>query len=579
DGPLDSKTTISFDEGTYDFTGGNDPWGGFVLNGQSIDNGGTPLDDDSPDLLLTPFSSGTEGDSLNNNAGSIGAGGGDGGQNIGLGEGVRLDFVTDLTGDPDKGGGGGADYDGDIGQRDHEFDGHYKVNDVGVSFEQGTGDTKIKIEAFDATENAGDQVLGNGSLVNITQVIISYDGEDQVFNFNAAQLSQTLSVGSTGGADDRNYTVNWVLDSPGVYHVEVTGAMSDVRITTHGQVDYEALEIEYISPTADPALDFAITGFGAATQSTDPVHFTVPVEIVDGDGDTATGTPLDITVYAVGDLPDNLTTFSTLSTQSIDSSKLIVSNDNMETQRGHGGTGNNSLLFGAVAAAGLASESLATAKSFDDHHSSISTDSEPLVSPTMTQTALSTDGGDDVGFQAISGETKTAVEDVTLSNSHRPSGDDIQSHSVADQAPKGGNGPNELPQGTDVPQHGGHSAGPAITADAVAMPSAEALAELAGAEAKGGAHVQHNEVVGKVLAESLAGGGGHQAAIDSALSNLPGHGGHGGPIAGLEPLASPDSGTVPAWHGHGLAAVTAVNAVLSMETLMLHHDAPPPAHG
>ena len=36
--------------------------------------------------------------------------------------------------------------------------------------------------------------------------------------------------------------------------------------------------------------DFAISGFGVAVQSTDPVLFSLPVEIVDGDGDVVAAT-------------------------------------------------------------------------------------------------------------------------------------------------------------------------------------------------------------------------------------------------------------------------------------------------
>ena len=49
---VDTESTINFDDGTYDFTGGNTAWAGFVPNGQQF--GETPVPDGSDDLLLTP---------------------------------------------------------------------------------------------------------------------------------------------------------------------------------------------------------------------------------------------------------------------------------------------------------------------------------------------------------------------------------------------------------------------------------------------------------------------------------------------------------------------------------------------
>ena len=98
DARVDSVTKIEFTDGSYNFVGGNDPWAGFVPAGQE----NIPVNDNSSDLLLTPFGTAT---GINGNANSAGASGGGGGQNIGAGEGVRLDFVTDLAGNPNGPGG------------------------------------------------------------------------------------------------------------------------------------------------------------------------------------------------------------------------------------------------------------------------------------------------------------------------------------------------------------------------------------------------------------------------------------------------------------------------------------------
>ena len=48
---VDSATNIDFNSGGYNFVGGNISWTGFVPAGQTLVN---PIDDNSPDLLLTP---------------------------------------------------------------------------------------------------------------------------------------------------------------------------------------------------------------------------------------------------------------------------------------------------------------------------------------------------------------------------------------------------------------------------------------------------------------------------------------------------------------------------------------------
>src|SRR3546814_10550099 len=73
-----------------------------------------------------------------------------------------------------------------------------------------------------------------------------------------------------------------------------------------------------------------------------------------------------------------------------------------------------------------------------------------------------------------------------------------------------------------MPAHSDGAAGQAIAAAAVAMPSAEQIAALAsGAGSVAGdqnsqvdAAAEHNQVVGRVLADSLAGGG-NESAIEA----------------------------------------------------------------
>ncbi|MCV0380334.1 VWA domain-containing protein, partial [Nitratireductor sp.] len=297
DRPVDAFTQVDFDPGIYDFVGGNDPWAGFVPNGQDGNSpGGSPVDDNSRDLLLTPI--GASGSSINGNAASAGVGGGSGGQNIGAGEGIRLDFVQDLTGDP---AGSPADYQGNPAQQDHLFDGHYTVNGAAVTFGDGSTDTTIQLSAFDDPD--GNTTVGDGTGDDITSIVIAYDGENQVITYDPLDTyPTTVTVGSPGGLADRSYTVDFVMVG-GARVAQVTGVLdTQVTITSFTADGYNSLEVLYISGD-----DFAMTGFGTSVVSTDPVDFTLPIEIVDGDGDTA---PAEIDLTLQPDAAPTISAFT-----------------------------------------------------------------------------------------------------------------------------------------------------------------------------------------------------------------------------------------------------------------------------
>jgi hypothetical protein len=123
-----------------------------------------------------------------------------------------------------------------------------------------------------------------------------------------------------------------------------------------------------------------------------------------------------------------------------------------------------------------------------------------------------------------------------------------------------------------------------MTAAAVVMPSAEQLAAAVG---HGGgsanpqlsvAGAQHNEVVGKVLADALHGGESHGGvSIDTLVNAVSSHGGAGGNAA-LEAFASHGGGDVSIMHTAYAATYGGAQASLTLEMAM-HQDAPPPAHG
>ena len=151
---VDSATSIDFDSGGYNFVGGNNSWAGFIPVGETVAN---PIDNNSPDLLLTPSVNHQFASSINTSANSGGVGGG---QSVGavgnLPETFRVDFVTDLRGDP-------ADFGqlnyGNPANRDHVFDGHYTVDGSSAVFTDTSGST-INIAAFDDPD--GNTIVGDG---------------------------------------------------------------------------------------------------------------------------------------------------------------------------------------------------------------------------------------------------------------------------------------------------------------------------------------------------------------------------------------------------------------------------------
>ena len=97
-GRVDSATHIDFNSGGYNFVGGNNSWAEFIPANETVAN---PIDNNSPDLLLTPAVNHQNASSINTSATSGGVGSGQSVGSVGnLPETFRVDFVTDLRGDP-----------------------------------------------------------------------------------------------------------------------------------------------------------------------------------------------------------------------------------------------------------------------------------------------------------------------------------------------------------------------------------------------------------------------------------------------------------------------------------------------
>ena len=271
DGTVDSVTSVDFTSGAYSFTGSNNPWAGFLSAS------------DSSDLLITPTLSGVPSGTVNSNANSFGIGTG---SSFGANEGMRIDFVSDLAGNPAKQGSGSADYS--VGtQRDHTFSDHYNTNGATVLLKSTAGSI-VRFQASRDTD--ADYVVGDGTPVAITAVAIFYNGQTE--QFNASHTSVMV-----GG---RLFSLNWTSGAVEVGNVAGDSGSSTVgtTIAVYTATGYTSLLVSHAG--GDP---FQVGSFGASVPSTEPVDVSLPIAVIDGDGD-AVDASLDVTLVAIVDTLD-----------------------------------------------------------------------------------------------------------------------------------------------------------------------------------------------------------------------------------------------------------------------------------
>jgi hypothetical protein len=236
--------------------------------------------------------------------------------------------------------------------------------------------------------------------------------------------------------------------------------------------------------------------------------------------------------------------------------------------------------MGALAAVGLEAEhgSLA-ANSVGDTNGGHSATVETFQASTISGPALDAGHG---AAPAHAAEAMVVAESVQ-SNSGATRFHDMGDHArgVAHTDAKQGTEMTELLHGSTGPAHGQAADATPVTAAAVAMPSAEQLVAASGGNAAAqaqasvsGESAQHNQVVGKVLADALHGGEGHGPNIDATLHAIHGNGPAHDAIA---EFASHGGGAVSFGHMAFGSSFFGPHGMLAVE--MMHTDAAPPAHG
>ena len=116
--------------------------------------------------------------------------------------------------------------------------------------------------------------MGDGVKDTITGVVIRFGGSTSGF----IDLTQPLLPSYVVGG--HTFTITEIADGS----INVGGVAGTTTIATFTANGYNSLEYTWVAGDT-----FKIGNFGAAKQSTAPVDFSVPVQVVDGDGDTASG--------------------------------------------------------------------------------------------------------------------------------------------------------------------------------------------------------------------------------------------------------------------------------------------------
>jgi hypothetical protein len=319
---------IDFNAGGYDFKGGNVNWAGF----------NTTSDDDSKDLLLTPIVAGTGDGTVNTNANE----GGIDSNNVGSGQAMRVDFVTDLRGTPLS----GKDFSTNQTQ---EFDGHYNVNGSSAMFTATSGST-IRIKTFDDDDSGILKTVGDGTQDSITAVGIAYGDDKGLISFDEWAAAAKNSDGeATITVNGHDFFVKFdPSGDAGTYEAVVSSVVEGSMISTYTSDGYNSIEYHHES---DDSFDdtFKIGDFGTTVVDPgEPVEFEVPVEIIDADGDVASGT-IDIFLLPEGsqDFSESLTGESATSTEE---APHIIGSDHTDTLSGdaqdnilYGGDGDDNL--------------------------------------------------------------------------------------------------------------------------------------------------------------------------------------------------------------------------------------------
>ncbi|WP_166644590.1 calcium-binding protein, partial [Halomonas ventosae] len=239
-------STFAVAEGGFEPEGGNSPY--FFLNDST---------EGDRDILLTPTETGS---TVNSSSNDFATGTG---MTIGGNEGIRIDFVTGLTGDPKQG--------------PISYDTHYTVQGAGAIIGVKSGSSTVRLAAYDDYDDGisadpDDISIGNGDIDPITAVVIQY-GEESLTVYSGTESATVGGQIFTFVWDDPDYTGQ----------VLVGGVVDGTALAAVTDDGFSSLEFHYDAGTA-----FTVNSFsGVAVTPGQAVDFALDLNLTDADGDTA----------------------------------------------------------------------------------------------------------------------------------------------------------------------------------------------------------------------------------------------------------------------------------------------------
>ena len=400
----------------------------------------------------------------------------------------------------------------------------------------------------------------NGDVVTTVK---TYEGQANSFELlvrfvqtDAVEVTGNVLVNDGSGADDPI----GVVAAAGFGGSADSSADAQGNYQVHGQ--YGDLTLN-----ADGSYTYTLTADVLSVPAGAVEHFVYTIEDFDGDRTTA---KLDITLSPeqAAPLADRAQSAADDSVAGLHAASLVADPTAASLTGMSGAANHNSVLLGAIAAAGLGSNASVAAHDVapDGSHSAPAPRSPggggtPHHNPSV-------DGHDPVPGGPSNHPREAAADH---SHGHAAQGaTETSNHALTDAVSALPPAPAELLQATaSAPSAPAQST---LTSAAVATPSSAMLAAANAGAATGDGSANHNGAVGQVLADALGGGGHHGPNIDALLDAATGRGGdlH----AAADALASHAGAVVPAWDTASFAAFPALATMMMMaEHTMLHPDA------
>ena len=369
-------------------------------------------------------------------------------------------------------------------------------------------------------------------------------------------------------ADDYNNPgENWVIVGAQVVGSDEGVAGTAINLNSaigpNGDSDADNDGLLDTQPFSDDVSNgpFKISSIGFITErvADQSAAISFDVTITDADGDTET----ESIIVDIGDPVAPLAaTAATVeangSSNKAGSSDLSLAST-YDNERLSGGQGNNGIMAGVVAAAGMMSK--AVAAPIDGFGSSDHQAGDLAMGLVGKQAAELSDDTDNPSLAVMDAGTLVEMPARSGASSNRsPAPSDFE-HSLDDNPAQAAARPNDQPPGDHGPAVSKIEAGP--VAPTVSMPSAEALQSAA---LESG---QRDSAVEQVVADALS----HDGAptVDRLLASLPGGNSE---LSAIAQLANPNAAGMPGWDigAHG-AFGAAADMLFNIDVVTHHHDA------